>query len=135
MKALSIKQPWAELILQKRKTIELRTWNTKFRGYFLIHASGDVDLKNCKRFNLNCKELPRRAIVGVAKLVDIKVYNNKEEFLRDKNKHLADKFFERLKFPIYGFILEDVKRIKPIKHKGSLGFFNVNLDLKYLRQI
>ena len=32
MKALSIRQPWAELILQGRKTIELRTWKTSYRG-------------------------------------------------------------------------------------------------------
>ena len=32
MKALSIRQPWAELILQGRKTIELRTWKTCYRG-------------------------------------------------------------------------------------------------------
>jgi len=36
MKALSLKQPFAELILQGKKTIELRKWNTKFRGEFLI---------------------------------------------------------------------------------------------------
>jgi len=39
MKALSMKQPVPELILQKKKTIELRKWNTKFRGKFLLHAS------------------------------------------------------------------------------------------------
>ena len=32
MKALSIRQPWAELIMQGRKTLELRTWRTNYRG-------------------------------------------------------------------------------------------------------
>src|SRR3546814_18926401 len=39
MKALSIRQPWAWLITQGFKDIENRTWQTKFRGQFLIHAS------------------------------------------------------------------------------------------------
>ena len=39
MKCLSVCQPFAELIVQGKKTIELRKWNTKFRGEFLIHAA------------------------------------------------------------------------------------------------
>jgi hypothetical protein len=39
MKALSIKQPWASLIASGRKTIELRTWQTKYRGDFIVCAS------------------------------------------------------------------------------------------------
>ncbi len=33
-KCLSLKQPYAELTVSGKKTIELRTWNTKFRGEF-----------------------------------------------------------------------------------------------------
>lgn len=39
MKALSIRQPWAWLIVNGYKDIENRSWNTKFRGQVLIHAS------------------------------------------------------------------------------------------------
>jgi hypothetical protein len=38
MKALSITRPWAELIL-RGKNVENRTWTTKFRGQFLVHAA------------------------------------------------------------------------------------------------
>ena len=38
MKCLSLKQPFAELLASGKKTIELRKWNTRFRGRFLIHA-------------------------------------------------------------------------------------------------
>ena len=38
MKCLSICQPFANLIIQNKKTIELRKWNTNFRGEFLVHA-------------------------------------------------------------------------------------------------
>lgn len=49
MKALSVKQPWADLIACGVKDIENRTWRTNFRGRVYIHASQkiagyDVDL-------------------------------------------------------------------------------------------
>lgn len=39
MKALSIRQPWAWLIVNGIKTVENRTWQTEYRGRFLVHAS------------------------------------------------------------------------------------------------
>ena len=32
MKVLTIKQPWATLIIQGYKRFELRSWQTKYRG-------------------------------------------------------------------------------------------------------
>jgi len=43
MKAISIKQPWAWLILHADKDIENRTWPTKQRGRVLIHAGTTID--------------------------------------------------------------------------------------------
>jgi len=117
MKALSLKQPWAELVLLGKKTIELRRWNTNFRGEFYIHASGNLDEEQIKKYNFS--NLPKQALVGKANLVEVKIYKNEEEFLRDKDKHLASD----IKWGKYGFILKDVKRINPIKCKGSLNFF------------
>ncbi len=39
MRALSIRQPWAWLIIYAGKNIENRSWKTKFRGRVLIHAA------------------------------------------------------------------------------------------------
>lgn len=39
MKALSIRQPWAWLIVNGYKDIENRSWRTNYRGPVLIHAS------------------------------------------------------------------------------------------------
>ena len=39
MKAISIKQPWAWLIVHGIKDVENREWPTKYRGPLLIHAS------------------------------------------------------------------------------------------------
>ena len=39
MKTLSVKQPWASLIVHGYKDIENRKWKTSYRGRILIHAS------------------------------------------------------------------------------------------------
>lgn len=39
MRALSVKQPWADFIATGQKTIEVRSWPTKHRGEIVIHAS------------------------------------------------------------------------------------------------
>src|SRR5216683_3431530 len=43
MKALSIQQPFAWLIVNGYKDIENRTWNTNYKGFVLIHAGKQVD--------------------------------------------------------------------------------------------
>lgn len=119
MKALSLKQPFAELILQGKKKIELRKWSTNFRGEFFIHASKIPDKKSMEKFNLD--NLPLGVIAGKAKLVEIKKYKNEEEHNKDKNLHLASPEWGN-----YGFVLSDVERIKEIPCKGKLGFWDFN---------
>ena len=115
---MSLKQPFAELILQGRKKIELRKWNTKFRGEFFIHASKSPDNEFMSKFGF--KELPLGRIVGKAKIIKVKKYNSKEEFEKDRNLHLDNGSFEG-----YGFILEDVERVEEFFCKGALGFWEV----------
>lgn len=43
MRALSIQQPWAWLIVKGYKDIENRSWPTKHRGKILIHAGKKFD--------------------------------------------------------------------------------------------
>lgn len=119
MKALSIKQPWAELILLGKKKIELRKWNTNFRGKFYIHASGNSDEEMMSKFNF--KDLPRKMIIGEAELLDVKIYKDKNDFIKDNNKHLAS----TMDLGNYGFILGNVKRITPFNYRGQLNFFDV----------
>jgi predicted transcriptional regulator len=116
MKALSLKQPFAELILQGRKKIELRKWNTKFRGQFYIHASKVPDAKAMKEFGF--KDLPTGAIVGKADLVDVKEYKTDSEHKKDRKLHLASKDWGK-----YGFILFNVRRVAQIPCNGSLNFW------------
>jgi hypothetical protein len=48
MKVITVKQPWASLIVEGLKDIENRTWQTKYRGRVLIHSAvkPDIEFKN-----------------------------------------------------------------------------------------
>ena len=120
MKVLSLKQPYAELVVSERKTIELRKWNTKFRGEFLIHSSKIPDRESMVKFGFN--DLPLGFIIGKANLVDVKHYKNEEEHKKDGNLHLATNSWGN-----HGFVLEDIKRINPVPAKGKLNFWEFNL--------
>ena len=39
MKVISLLEPWASLVKEEVKTIETRSWQTKYRGELYIHAS------------------------------------------------------------------------------------------------
>lgn len=42
MKALTVRQPWADLIISGAKDVENRSWSTKYRGPLAIHAASAV---------------------------------------------------------------------------------------------
>ena len=75
MKCLSICQPFAELIIQNKKTIELRRWNTKIRGEFLVHAQIKNRKEVYEKLKIN-EKLTTGAIIGKVELVDVKKYDN-----------------------------------------------------------
>jgi ASC-1-like (ASCH) protein len=123
MKALSLRQPYAELIIKGDKTIEIRTWNTEFRGEFLIHAAQKVFEQDCIKFGIDPKTVTTGKIIGKVNLIGTKKYNTIEEFRKDFDKHKAeDRWFRQ---PCYGFILENPQRVKPFPAKGFLNFFEV----------
>ena len=125
MKCLSVSQPFADLIISGKKTIELRNWNTNFRGEFFIHAPLKIRKEDCKRLKFKNK-LVTGAIVGKATLYDVKYYQTKKEIIEDKKFHFASKDFQNKKF---GFLLKNSKAFRiPIPWKGQLGFFDVKLS-------
>ena len=124
MKCLSICQPFAELIIQNKKTIELRTWNTKIRGEFLIHAPIKIRKEDYKKLKIK-ENLTTGAIIGKVELYDVKKYESLKEIQEDKNQHFSSKNFQKKTF---GFILKNSKPLRiPIPWKGQLGFFDVEL--------
>jgi len=116
MKALSIQQPWAWLIVNGYKHHENRTWNTKFRGDFLIHAGKKFD-KHGYEYVKNAFpgiELPdvadfeRGGIVGQAVLYEVATASSSPWFQGP-----------------FGFCITRAYPLSFRPSKGQLGFFEV----------
>lgn len=60
MRAITIRQPWAQLIAEGSKDVENRTWSTRWRGPLLIHAGLQYDVLATLPENLD-DETARRA--------------------------------------------------------------------------
>ena len=132
MKCLSVCQPFAELIVQGKKTIELRKWNTKFRGEFLVHAPQKIRLDDCKRLKIK-SNLTVGAIIGKVELIDVKEYENAVQIKIDSKKHLASNDGSGSK---YGFILQNPKQLRiPIPCSGQLNFFEFRPELTKINEI
>ena len=138
MKAISIRQPWAWLIVNGYKDIENRSWNTKYRGPVLIHASAakpsmadhsaviDILLKH-RLYNIDFpswnnfavpenwvghKGIERGGIVGVATITDCIADSASPWFFGPK-----------------GFVLTDAKPLPFLPMKGRLSFFETKLQV------
>lgn len=92
--ALSVKQPWAALIVRGRKTVEIRNWPTARRGRILIHAARIADDRPAAWTHVppSWEDLAqlRGGILGAVELVDCRTYRNVEEFVRDAPDHLNE---------------------------------------------
>ena len=127
MKVLSIKNPWATLIVDGYKKYEFRSWKTNYRGKILIHSSLGIEkdmLERFKDYNLECIN---GYIIGEAILIDcILVTNEFNEELLKIDKTVYGRANYEMK---YAWKLENViKYDKPIKAKGSLGLWNYEVE-------
>ena len=126
MKVLTIKEPWASLIIEGYKEYEFRSWKTNYRGKILIHAGLSIEKENLERFKDYDINVQRGKIIGEATLVDcIKVTPEFQEELEKKDKVV----YGRSKHDnTYGWKLENViKYDNPIEVKGKLGLWNYEI--------
>lgn len=120
MKALSIRQPWASLIIHGAggiyKDIENRSWQTKFRGIFYVHASQVFDHPGYRWIQQQLPQvcLPhptafaRGGLIGTVELSDC-VDSHQSIWFQGP----------------YGFLLNNPLPLLFIPLKGQLGFFPV----------
>jgi hypothetical protein len=122
MLALSIRQPWAWMILNAGKDIENRTWPTRLRGRILIHAAKgctkgefedacDFAADYCEfeaRLPESLADVQRGGIVGSVEIVDCVSRSSSPWFVGD-----------------FGFVLRDPRPLPFTPWKGQLGFFDV----------
>lgn len=123
MKALTIKEPWATLIIEGYKAYEFRSWKTNYRGKILIHAGMTLEKENAEKFKNYELNYSKGAIIGEAELTDC-IFVTKEinEELKKINPLVYGKSGHVEKF---AWKLENVKKYeKPILTKGQLGLWN-----------
>ena len=114
-RALSIRQPWAWLIVNGHKDVENRSWTTKVRGHFLVHASQKVE-KDAYELVFDSfgiepsppQEIERGGIVGESTILDCVSKSDSPWFLGP-----------------YGFVLGRSKILPFQPMRGRLSFFPV----------
>lgn len=105
MKALSVRQPWAELIATGEKDIEYRTWETSYRGPLVICASNSWGADEPCPASERAK-YPRGVAVCVVDLVEI----------RESEEEPG----------VYEWLLENPVRVEPVPVKGKLHLFDLD---------
>jgi hypothetical protein len=124
MKAICLKQPWAELVASGKKTIETRGWRTGYRGPLLVVASRIPDRG---AMTLHQRELRGKlreqsglrfgAAVAVVQLVRIERLSGTPIEQRAACCPCAGK---------WGWFLEGAVRIDPFPVRGMPGLFEVD---------
>ena len=70
MKVLTIREPWASLIIEGYKNYEFRSWKTNYRGKILIHSGLNIEKDNLVKFKDYDINVQKGKIIGEATLVD-----------------------------------------------------------------
>ena len=126
MKALSIKQPWAWLIVNGYKDVENRSFPINLRGKIYVHAGKKVDndgaiwlWENRERLGIQacmpewveiCNSWEQGAIIGEAEIIDCRCDYEPKSLWAESGMwqwHLANPIAYK----------------EPIPCKGKLGFF------------
>ncbi|GIW79108.1 MAG: hypothetical protein KatS3mg105_0915 [Gemmatales bacterium] len=126
--ALSIKQPWATLLVNGIKTIEIRSWPTRHRGIVYVHAARQP-VRSESVWKLVPESLKEQAhhlggIIGVAELIACRTYETQLDFARDRDHHCCDpSVFRR---PLYGFVFANAHPVPFHPCPGWLRFFRID---------
>lgn len=117
MKSLSVKQPWASLIVNGQKLVECRTWQTSYRGELLICSSkGDYE----------CDDgfiTPGGYALGVVDLYDIRRMTKD-----DLETAWLPKEWEKNALRGYAWHIRPVCSFIPVPIKGKLNLFETDIS-------
>ena len=136
-KALSISQPYAELIASGEKFVENRNWPTRWLGMIAIHAGlGKQYLtkKELEAYQTGC-------VVAVAHVVGCVEYDQvdamtdgeKRNDRIGKSPYTWQQVFDHHHAGgPWCWLLWDVKRVKPYEIKGAQGLWTFDIDLEVI---
>lgn len=145
MRALSLTQPWATLVVTGQKRIETRGWSTDYRGQVIIHAA----MKFPPDARAACQvgpfrsalgvagdRLPLGALIGAVDLVDVeRTTRLRREPYVVLPGHRWDITPTELAFGDYsdgrkGFLLANAVAFdQPIPYRGQLGLWRLPDDV------
>ncbi|MFQ3650459.1 MAG: ASCH domain-containing protein [Gemmataceae bacterium] len=130
-RALSLKQPWAALLVAGLKTIEIRRWSTAYRGPILIHAARLEDQRPegwaLLPPQLHSLAQQRQGILGEAQLVECRFYNEAESFVADQSLHgNAPEWFEPA--GLYGLCFQDPRIVAFVPMPGFVRLFEIDWE-------
>lgn len=126
--ALSVRQPWASLIVAGIKTVENRSWYTNHRGLLLIHAALTVDVDAYTWLWRNGNDamrewLRRNPSKDVVTGAVIGRVNVDQVIRRSRSQHCNDPWF----IGPYGFLLSHARQYRrPVPITGRQGLFSLN---------
>lgn len=129
MKVLSLTEPCATLIKEKKKLVETRSWKTNYRGELYIHASiskigKSIDGRDELIKLINNDEMGYGHILCKCELVDC--IEMTEEYIDKIKKEEPEQYIcGEYSVGRYAWILKNIKLLeKPIFAKGQLGIWN-----------
>ena len=130
MYALSLKQPWAALVLCGVKTIEIRKWSTTVRGPVLLHAAkvDDPREEGWRLLPTAAKALAalRGGVIGQLDLVECRPYRDRSAFVADAASHRnLPEWFEPP--GMYGFVFRGPEAVPFREWPGNVRFFTIPL--------
>lgn len=130
--ALSIRQPWATLVVLGLKRLEIRRWSTRRSGRVLIHAGKHMDQRKEAWLPLPLEFMPlaklRGGFIGSVNMVACRQYRSRSGFARDSRMHLNPAgWFHPPR--MFGFEFVDASPIPFVPGKGKLFFFAVRQRL------
>ncbi len=135
MKALSLWQPWANLVAVGAKRIETRSWATDHRGPLAIHATSKFpqEARDAARNPIFAQALgegllPRSAIVAVATLVGCYQfgYGSTNQTIGGEPVGALEETFGDFTPGRYGWLLKDVQRLAvPVPCPGARMLWDV----------
>jgi hypothetical protein len=121
IRALTIRQPFPELILRKRKPFEIRSWTTNYRGPLLIHSAAKVKADCAEQSGLKPEKLTTSAFVGAAVLSDVRPYTRADSKLLNRRRAIGG-----WSPGLFSWVLKKpIRFARPIKANGKLGLFTV----------
>jgi hypothetical protein len=127
LRAISIKQPWLDLILHGKKKLELRGWNPSFRGSIALHSPMKIDFHAAHYFGYTEPwELNRGKVLGMANLTSVTQLNEKS-YIETLTDHLSVQPFAGI---IYAIEFSNIFVLpEPVAAKGKLILFSLEEEI------